>query len=221
MVTSRDRIVPAVSLVYIYKQRELGIMRNQHPKARTLATRQKQNARAKPDHLVKEMPVKNMAFEDQTPRRPVGDELYERNDAAGELPSFDDLSLYSGKPEGFGQLPVELLDEVFSYIFHFSSSQSTLYACGFVSRSWYRASANFLYHSPSISGRNFDQFVRTICPSVNAHVRTNGLSEMVRTLDMSRLVHNGSRSLTGRLLGRLKASLEDFVAPQASFAFVP
>ena len=35
---------------------------------------------------------------------------------------------------------------------------------------------------------------------------------------MSRLVHNSSRSLTARLLGRLKPNLEEFVAPQASFA---
>jgi len=44
---------------------------------------------------------------------------------------------------------------------------------------------------------------------------------LVRVLDMSMLVHNGSRSLTARILGRLKGSLEYFVAPQASFASVP
>lgn len=35
---------------------------------------------------------------------------------------------------------------------------------------------------------------------------------------MSGLVHNGSKSLTARLLGRVKKRLEEFVAPQASFA---
>ena len=35
---------------------------------------------------------------------------------------------------------------------------------------------------------------------------------------MSELVHNSSRSLTARLLGRLKGNVEEFVAPQASFA---
>lgn len=35
---------------------------------------------------------------------------------------------------------------------------------------------------------------------------------------MSALVHNSSRSLTARLLGRLKHNLEEFIAPQASFA---
>ena len=37
---------------------------------------------------------------------------------------------------------------------------------------------------------------------------------------MSSLVHNGSKSLTARLLGRVKTRLEEFVAPQASFAYV-
>ena len=35
---------------------------------------------------------------------------------------------------------------------------------------------------------------------------------------MGELVHNSSRSLTARLLGRLKGNIEEFVAPQASFA---
>ena len=37
---------------------------------------------------------------------------------------------------------------------------------------------------------------------------------------MSSLVHSGSKSLTARLLGRVKSKLEEFVAPQASFAYV-
>lgn len=69
-----------------------------------------------------------------------------------------------------------------------------------------------------ITGNNFNAFVRAICPSVNAHIRRNGLAELVRRLDMSSLVHNGSKSLTARLLGRVKTRLEEFVAPQASFA---
>ena len=46
------------------------------------------------------------------------------------------------------------------------------------------------------------------------------VAELVRVLDMSRLVHNGSKSLTTRILGRVKGNLEEFVAPQAPFAFV-
>ena len=118
-------------------------------------------------------------------------------------------------------LPAEILNQIFAYIAaHDHARQHTLHSCSLVSRSWYSNSISYLYDSPNIEGRNFDTFVRAICPSVNAHIRTNGLAELVRKLDMSRLVHNGSKSLTARLLGRVKGRLEEFVAPQASFAFV-
>lgn len=216
MGTSRHDVYPSCSLVIVYKLKESRAMRNKPSKARTLATEHKLDARVKPDLV---MPVESMAFKDQEPRRPVDG----RNDmygTVGDLPRIEDLALKPEKPKGFSQMPLEILDEIFSYVSHFRSSQLDLCACTYVCRSWYLASARFLYRSPYISGRNFDQFVRTICPSVNAHIRTNGLSELVRVLDMSRLVHNGSRSLTARILGRLKGVLEDFVAPQASFASV-
>ena len=113
------------------------------------------------------------------------------------------------------QLPQELLQQTFSYL---SRNQKALHACSLTSASWYSASIAFLYESPEITGKNYDAFVQAICPSVNAHVRRNGLADMVRVLDMSSLVHNGSKSLTARLLGRVKTGLEEFVAPQASFA---
>lgn len=116
-------------------------------------------------------------------------------------------------------LPSEVLRNVFVYLT--SIDQQTLYSSALVSRSWYTNSISSLYSSPVIDGKNYDLFVRAICPSVNAHIRTNGLAELVKTLDMSRLVHNGSKSLTARLLGRVKGNLEAFVAPQASFALVP
>ncbi len=113
-------------------------------------------------------------------------------------------------------LPSEILRNVFVYLT--SADQSTLYSSTLVSRFWYLDSISALYSSPVIDGKNYDRFVQSICPSVNAHIRTNGLAELVKTLDMSRLVHNGSKSLTARLLGRVKGNLEAFVAPQASFA---
>lgn len=123
-------------------------------------------------------------------------------------------------PQAF--LPAEILEQIFAHIAAFDPHhQHTLCNCTLVSRSWYANSIKFLYENPEITGKNFDPFVRAICPSVNAHVRTNGLAELVRRLDMSRLVHNGSKSLTARILGRVKGRLEDFVAPQASFALVP
>lgn len=113
-------------------------------------------------------------------------------------------------------LPSEILQDIFGYLT--SADQTVLYSSALVSRSWYSSAVPFLYESPVVDGKNYDFFVRAICPSVNAHIRTNGLAELVKKLDMSRLVHNGSKSLTARLLGRVKRNLEVFVAPQASFA---
>ena len=115
------------------------------------------------------------------------------------------------------QIPQELLQQIFFYI---SGNQKALHACSLTSVSWYSASIAYLYEDPVVTGKNYNAFVQAICPSVNAHVRRNGLAELVRKLDMSSLVHNGSKSLTARLLGRVKIGLEEFVAPQASFAYV-
>jgi hypothetical protein len=59
--------------------------------------------------------------------------------------------------------------------------------------------------------------VNTVCPSKNAHIRQSALAPLVKRLDMGELVHNASKSLTARLLGRLKGNIEEFIAPQASF----
>ncbi|KAI9674843.1 MAG: hypothetical protein M1829_003583 [Trizodia sp. TS-e1964] len=115
-------------------------------------------------------------------------------------------------------LPSEVIFNILSFIPRRASSQPTLHACSLVSRQWYAAAVLLLYERPHISGRNFKQFVATICPSVNAHVRKSELAILVKALDMGYLVHDGSRSLTARILGRLKGGLEEFVAPQASFA---
>ena len=114
-------------------------------------------------------------------------------------------------------LPPEVLLEVVSYLKTWTC-QRDLWAMTLVSRSWNSAAIQELYRSPKISGKNFQCFVRTLCPSINSHIRRTSFSTMVKVLDMSNLVHDGSKSLTSRLLGRLKDGLEDFVAPQASFA---
>jgi len=116
------------------------------------------------------------------------------------------------------QLPPEIIIHILSYIPRRPSTQSTFYSCCLLSRQWYAAAVHRLYHTPYIRGKNFKQFVTTICPSVNAHVRKSDLAELMRRLDMGNLVHDGSKSLTARLLGRVKPMLEEFVAPQASFA---
>ncbi|KFY69969.1 hypothetical protein V499_09582 [Pseudogymnoascus sp. VKM F-103] len=116
------------------------------------------------------------------------------------------------------ELPLEVLIQIVSYIPRRQQYQKTLWACCLVSRAWYSAAVMLLYERPHIGGGNFQEFVATICPSKNAHIRKSQLAGMVKNLDMGSLVHDGSKSLTARLLGRLKGSLEEFVAPQASFS---
>lgn len=115
-------------------------------------------------------------------------------------------------------LPYEIISHILSFVPHRPTTQSTFWACCLVSRAWYSASIAFLYARPHLHGGNFSEFVTTVCPSKNAHIRQSALAVLVRQLDMGELVHNSSRSLTARLLGRLKHNIEAFVAPQASFA---
>jgi hypothetical protein len=135
-------------------------------------------------------------------------------------------------------LPDELLLEVLSYVHrgeplekqaslarfcavnryvprHLScTSQNLLSLC----RQWYDVGVRSLYESPFLTGRAYDLFVRTLCPSVLAHIKPTSLSGLVKVLDLSHIVHQGNKSVTARLLGRTKASLRVFIAPQASFA---
>ena len=121
-------------------------------------------------------------------------------------------------------LPLEVVTQIVSYLSTKDHcdvrDHKTLRAFTLVSRTWYAAAIGPLYQNPSITGRNYDKFVATVCPSINAHVRKNGLAELVKALDLGRLIHHGSKSLTARLLGRVKSSLEVFVAPQATFGCV-
>ena len=117
-------------------------------------------------------------------------------------------------------LPLEVIENILSFVPRVRASQPTLHACTLVSRVWYAAAIGRLYAYPRITGRSYDKFTKSICPSINAHIRKNGLAELVRVLDLSVLVHHGSKSLTARLLGRVKAGLEKFIAPQASFGLV-
>ena len=114
-------------------------------------------------------------------------------------------------------LPAEVLEQIFR---HLQGLQSTLHACCLTNRAWYESAVPFLYDFPQISGKNFDTFVNSVCPSALAHIRRNGLGELVRVLDMSGLVHSSKKSLTARLIGRLKENLEGFIAPQATFGYV-
>jgi hypothetical protein len=108
-------------------------------------------------------------------------------------------------------------------------SQVCLHACCLVSRQWYSASVGLLYAEPDFQrARTFDKFIATVCPPIAAaskrKARTSGdlglggLGSLVRTLDMSLLVHNIPKRVTARLLGRVKENLEVFVAPTVSFS---
>lgn len=116
-------------------------------------------------------------------------------------------------------LPSEIIAHILAYISSCDAAhtQSTLHACTLVSRAWHAAGTPLLYAHPRIAGSSFDLFVRTICPSKMAHHIYTPLAPLVRTLDLSALVHEATKSLTARLLGRLKGSLHAFVAPAWSF----
>lgn len=116
-------------------------------------------------------------------------------------------------------LPSEIILSILSFVPLLAAWQPSLYSLCLVSRQWYAVAVTRLYHSPHITGENFSKFMATVCPTVNAHVRRSELAEYIRRLDMGLLVYEGSKSMTARLLGRVKTGLEDFVAPQASFAY--
>ena len=115
-------------------------------------------------------------------------------------------------------LPTELILLILDYVPRKPSSQRTLWSLCLLNRQWYSTCIARLYEHPLLEGANYDAFVRTICPSINAHVRRSPLADLVHFLDLGKLVHQGSKSVTARLLGRTKANLEFFRAPQASFA---
>ncbi|KAI5357554.1 Putative F-box domain, leucine-rich repeat domain superfamily [Septoria linicola] len=114
-------------------------------------------------------------------------------------------------------LPDEIIIQIVEHVAQFRSAQITLASCCRLSRQWYSAAVPLLYTNPWIDGKNFDAFVRAICPSKNLHVRKSPLAEFVKVLDMSHLVYSGDKATTARLLSRTKGNIEEFVAPQATF----
>ncbi|KAL3474176.1 hypothetical protein BJX99DRAFT_232018 [Aspergillus californicus] len=97
--------------------------------------------------------------------------------------------------------------------------QPTLYACCLVSRQWYSCAIAPLYEKPRMdTGSSFTKFTKIISPPIAARKSNWNLGQLVHKLDLSRLVHHSSPSLTARLLGRVKDNLEVFYAPRVSFA---
>ncbi|KAF2862634.1 hypothetical protein K470DRAFT_198612, partial [Piedraia hortae CBS 480.64] len=111
-------------------------------------------------------------------------------------------------------LPDELILEILGHI----TAQRDLWSCSLINRAWNSCTVTLLYRRPDLYGKNLDPFVRTICPSINARIQHSALATLVRELDLSKLVHQGSKSVTARLLGRVKPELQLFIAPQATFS---
>lgn len=117
-------------------------------------------------------------------------------------------------------LPPEIVTQIISFLPRGRPSQAVFYACALVSRVWHTIAIPRLYEAPWIRSTNFAKFIDTVCPSINSHIKTSEFSSHIKILDMSNLVHDGSKSLTARLIGRVKENVEVLIAPQTSFAYV-
>jgi hypothetical protein len=52
--------------------------------------------------------------------------------------------------------------------------------------------------SPHLVGRSYELFVRTLCPSVLAHIKYTALAGLVKSLDLGHIVHNSTKATTAR-----------------------
>lgn len=95
-------------------------------------------------------------------------------------------------------LPDEVVLQIIEYIARDHDAQRTLASICLLSRQWHSAGVSYLYRYPDLYGPNFDKFYNAICPSKNLHIRYSRLSKLVKVLDMSRLVHQSSKSSTLR-----------------------
>lgn len=102
--------------------------------------------------------------------------------------------------------------------------QRTLYNVCLVSHQWYSAALSFLYSRPRLEkGNAYRKFTDVLCPPAGlprTGMMSKDLGGLVRRLDLSRLVHHSSNSMTARLIGRVKENLEVFIAPAAGFSYV-
>ncbi|EXJ63577.1 uncharacterized protein A1O5_11338 [Cladophialophora psammophila CBS 110553] len=117
-------------------------------------------------------------------------------------------------------LPLEVATLIMAYVAsgHDPDTQTSLWACCLVSKTWYAASVPHLYNRPFLSSWNFDLFTRTICPAAQPRRSRVGLENMIKHLDMSRLAYESTNSLTARLINRIKSSLESFATPAVTFS---
>ena len=120
-------------------------------------------------------------------------------------------------------MPLELPPEVMLHIAGCirqgpnREAQFALHSLCLVNHAWNRVAVELLYQRPYLEGFRFDLFVRTVCPEKLPTKAHRALAGLVKELDLARLVHQSSKSITARLLRRTKAKLASFRAPRASF----
>ncbi|KAF2482054.1 hypothetical protein BDY17DRAFT_252946 [Neohortaea acidophila] len=146
------------------------------------------------------------------------DERWESEPTTDSSREFVVARQHDSRAHRYLHLPDEIIIQIVAHVAQGPCAQQALFTSCLLSRAWYDAAVEPLYRRPQLYGPNFDPFVRAICPSINLHVRKSPLAGLVKALDMSRLVHQGSKTVTARLLGRTKDVLEEFMAPRASFS---
>jgi hypothetical protein len=121
-------------------------------------------------------------------------------------------------------IPTEIILQIVSRLdrgLHGHERQQTLYSVCLVSHQWYSAALSFLYSRPRLEkGNAYRKFTDVLCPPAGLPKTSKDLGGLVRRLDLSRLVHHSSNSMTARLIGRVKENLEVFIAPAAGFSYV-
>lgn len=133
------------------------------------------------------------------------------------------------RDKGNVYLPTEIILLVAQFLWHpdndgspsdvLVARQKAFYSFCLVSRQWYSVGIGFLYQAPFFhAGDSFTKFANTLCPPRGTRKAKIDLGSLVKILHMGGLVHHSTNSLTSRLLGQTKRSLEAFVAPRVSFA---
>lgn len=84
----------------------------------------------------------------------------------------------------------------------------------FINSQWYNATLSHMYSRPTLTSKNFAQFVEAI-------TRDRRLGSFVTDLDLVDIAQMGKNSMTARLLRRCSPRLERFIAPQGHFGFSP
>ena len=117
-------------------------------------------------------------------------------------------------------LPLEVVNKIITCLTSLGgNTQSDLSACCLLSKTWYAAAVRPLYDNPCLSSSIFGYFMRTVCATTDGRVRDIGLVKLITVLDMRGIADLRGRSAIPKLLGRVKDTVEVFVAPKTSFRY--